>query len=370
MELKGLHRAARAACASLRARLDAFLAWWAKELLALLPRGLRERLRGRGRVLRVDFDGATAVFTLTEPAGDRRIAELAMPVDPGAAGEAIRTACGAPVHDVVVHVPPTRVLRRTLTLPLAAEKNLREVLAFEMDRHTPFRAEQVYYDFAVLGRDPAGRQLRTALALVTRKEVDPLLAALRQEGLEPKALHVGDDPVGGDGMNLLPIEGRARRARAQGWPDRALATLAVFLLSTAVALPFVQKLNAAARLEREVAAARQEAQTAGEVRKELERRVAEEQSLVGRRRARPSVIEVLDEVTRLLPDSTWLNRLELSNGRVRLRGESADASGLATLIEHSALLRDASFDASVTRDVRNEQERFVLSATAVPSGPP
>lgn len=373
MELKRFFgRDARAVCASLRPRIEAFTSWWAKELIALLPSRLREQIRSRARVLRVDFDGTTAVFTLREPAGDRRIADLPVGPNaraPGETAEAIKAACGH-ATEIDVRLATARVLHRSLTLPLAAEKNLREVLAFEMDRHTPFKAEYVYYDFAVLGRDPAGHHLRAALTLVPRKDVDPLLGMLRQEGLEPSALRVGDGEQGGEKLNLLPVECRGRRVSARGWPDRALATLAVFLLSTAVALPFVQKMNAAARLERQVDAARQEALAADEVRKELEQRAAEERLLIAKRRERPSVIQVLDELTRLLPDSTWLNRLELSNGRVRLRGESADASGLATLIEHSALLRDASFDATVTRDARTEQERFVLSATAVPSAQP
>ena len=41
-------------------------------------------------------------------------------------------------------IPAERVLQRNLTLPVAAEDNLRQVLAFEMDRQTPFKADQIY----------------------------------------------------------------------------------------------------------------------------------------------------------------------------------------------------------------------------------
>lgn len=374
MELTRLMQLARASRLSLGPRLAAFRAWWAKELVALLPRGLREWLRGRRRWLRIDFDGTTAVCTLREPSGDRQIAELVVRPGTGvepAMLEAIRTAAAGPVREIAVHVPESRVLKRTLTLPLAAEKNLREVLAFEMDRHTPFKAEQVYYGYAVLDRNPAGRHLRIALTLLPRRDVDPLFALLREEGLEPAALCVGDDErIGVEERNLLPGDRRGWRARPRGWPDRALAMLAVFLLSTAIALPFVQRINAVSRLEREVETARAAAAVADEVRNALERRAAEERALLARPGERPSVIQVLDELTRVLPDSTWVNRLELSQGRVRLRGESADASGLATLIEGAVFLRDASFDATVTRDPASAQERFVLSARAVLPEPP
>ena len=60
--------------------------------------------------------------------------------------------------EVILCLPADKVLTRTLTLPLATEENLREVLAFQMDRQTPFTVEQVYYDYGVVAR---GRKTRT-----------------------------------------------------------------------------------------------------------------------------------------------------------------------------------------------------------------
>ncbi len=62
------------------------------------------------------------------------------------------------VSEVVLCLPKDKALTRALTLPLAAEENLREVLAFEMNRQTPFRADQVYYDYMVVVGTP-GRRL-------------------------------------------------------------------------------------------------------------------------------------------------------------------------------------------------------------------
>ena len=47
---------------------------------------------------------------------------------------------------VVVALPPEQVLRKTITLPAAVEENLRQVLAYDLDRHTPFKPEEVYFD--------------------------------------------------------------------------------------------------------------------------------------------------------------------------------------------------------------------------------
>jgi hypothetical protein len=47
----------------------------------------------------------------------------------------------------------TKVLRQIITLPLAAEENLQQTLRFEIDRYTPFRADQVYFDYRIKARD-------------------------------------------------------------------------------------------------------------------------------------------------------------------------------------------------------------------------
>jgi general secretion pathway protein L len=372
MESKQITKSLTAASASLRQDLQQFISWWTAELLALLPPRLRGLMQRRARRLIVDIDGKSASCTLCGLQGVRKIADL----DFAPAGvaqpqtvDAIKQACDGGIDDIAVRIPIKQALRRTLTIPLAAEENLREVLAFEMDRHTPFKAEQVYYDFTVVARDPARRTLRVELTVVPRAEVDPLVAMLVSCGLEPTSLDVSDSNASGDavdevaGLNLFPGAQRRISPGNKSWQNPVLATLAAVLLVTAVALPFVQKISAVAQLETEVREARQEALTAGQVRTELEQLVAEVNALVSKRKQQSSVMQVLDELTRILPDGTWVNRFEVGGKRVKIRGESSNASGLAALIENSVLFNDASFDSPVMRNPTTEQERFVISAT-------
>ena len=55
---------------------------------------------------------------------------------------------------VVLVLPDDQVLRRTVELPLAARENLREVVSFELDRYTPFAAEDVMFDLPEAAGDP------------------------------------------------------------------------------------------------------------------------------------------------------------------------------------------------------------------------
>ena len=284
------------------ALLRSLVAAWAAELAGLLPPGLRRLASSLGR----------------------------------ARGYAVR-------------LPRGRVLRRTLLLPLAAERNLRDMLAFEMDRYTPFKADAVYFQHAVLARDRARRQLRVELAVAPRDEADRLCEAARREGLAPAALDL-------DGLRL---ELRARRR----WPARLLAAGCVALVVLAIAVPPWRKLDTLAALESQAAALRGELSAAARAREELKRLAAEEHSLLERRRLRPAAIEVLDELTRALPDSSWLSHVELAGNTLRIRGESPDAAALVKAMAAAKLFRGAALEGSVTRDPGAARERFAIVVT-------
>ncbi len=68
-------------------------------------------------------------------------------------------------HELVeVHrdllLPESVVLQTHVTMPLAAEANLRQALAYEMDRHTPFSAEEVFFGWHNLSRDREAGQFQ------------------------------------------------------------------------------------------------------------------------------------------------------------------------------------------------------------------
>ena len=70
-------------------------------------------------------------------------------------------APGPAVAKVVVALPAGQVLRKELRLPAAVEQDLKQALAYDLDRHTPFKPDELHFDAAVVGRDRAkGRDTR------------------------------------------------------------------------------------------------------------------------------------------------------------------------------------------------------------------
>src|SRR5262249_53993468 len=88
-------------------------------------------------------------------------------------------------QSVVLRLRETDVLCKTLTLPLAAERDLDQVLTFEMDRETPFSDDEVFWSHRIVGRDRQRGQLSVRLFLVPRPTLGRLLDALAQAGMRP-----------------------------------------------------------------------------------------------------------------------------------------------------------------------------------------
>jgi hypothetical protein len=118
----------------------------------------------------------------------------------------------------------------------------------------------------------------------------------------------------------------------------------------------------------------QQAAVSESVHAQLERQVGDYNFALERKYAYPSTVQILDDVTRLLPDDTWLTQLEIkTNGRGKetqhellLRGESANAGRLVTLLEDSRLFTQAAPRSPTTKIQPGPGEIFDLGAQLKP----
>ena len=76
----------------------------------------------------------------------------------------------------------------------AVEDNLAQVLAYDLDRHTPFKPEEVCFDARVVGRDAAKKELRVDWAAARKSVVEQ--ARRRAESWGALVLAVTPDALG------------------------------------------------------------------------------------------------------------------------------------------------------------------------------
>lgn len=333
----------------------AFLHWWGQGLLLCLPPAWRDRLTAPPARLIVEQADGEIVISVVE----KGIAQELVRYPEALLADGLPDAPKPQHRQVVLRLAPGQALAQTISLPQAAEANLRQVVGFELDRLTPFPADKIYYDARIVERHEATRSLRVRFVMVLRSILDPLLVQLRNTGLMPEQVALsGDD----SGCNLLPVEQRPRRTSIAGRIQTVLLVLLMVTTLAALAVPLWQQRSLVIDLIPRVDAAQQRAEEAVALRRQLEDAVAASRFLLEKRQSNPRAIEIVNELTALLPDNTWVEQLEIRNNQVELRGQSAEATALLALVEESDLFEGATFRSPITRDRRTGQDRFYLTA--------
>ncbi|RDI98694.1 fimbrial assembly protein [Dyella solisilvae] len=355
-----LDRARRAWRASPMPR---FVAWWSGELAALLP--------PRWRAL---FGGGLAWYLLRHEGDEwvvRRaghldvLARWSSQLDATSQQVALRDALrGVDTEDLrlALCLDPFMVLRPRLSLPLAARDNLQQIGAFEMDRQTPFRVEQVRYDVRELrAAAPAGR-FAAELVVAPRATLDPLLARLAASGLQVDALDVA---AGADrlGANLLPPELLPRRQHPRQRLNLALGAAAIVLLVLSLLQFLHNRESALEQMRSDVEAMRGDAQQVAGLRQQLQDNAGAAGFLAERKRNRVSALAVMQDLSQRLPTTAWLERLSIDNtGQVGFQGQSPQAARLVDALKGSPVITDANFQGTIQVDPTTGKERFYMVA--------
>jgi general secretion pathway protein L len=342
--------------------LPAFLAWWGGELRALLPVRWRSWFADGADWYLLQVDGDS--WSLRRRGHAESLAQWneAVEVMPARAFAMALQQVDREDLRVALLLPAVQVLRRSLSLPLAARDNLHQVVGFEMDRQTPFGVAQVYYAVRELqATAPAGR-CQVELVAAARAGVDPLLARLRAQGIAVDAVDVAvaDDRLG---VNLLPPEQRPRRVHPRRRLNLILAA-GVVLLLLLVGLEWRHNREAAlAAMQAEVAAMRGDAAQVASLRQQLQDNAGAAGFLAQRKRDTVGMLELLRDATARLPQGTWLERFSVDNtGQIGMQGQSQQAAKLLDALKDSSVITDAGFQGSIQPDASTGKERFYLTA--------
>lgn len=341
-----------------------FFSWWFGQLADLLPAGLRHSALSTADAL---------VITPVESGGrgaqavsiDLRRNGKEMPLglfDAGTVGSAELPRSTGSIS--ILRLSESQVLAKAVTLPLAAERELDQVLDFEMDRETPFNAEELYWTHKITGIDRDSGRLSVRLLLIPKAQIDPLLAELAQIGVRPCRLEVSDGP---DKGTWLPLSGHGSRAYPASarllWP--AAACCAALALAVVVT-PFVRQELAIDAIEREVAAGRAAVAEADGLRNEIDRLSGNAGFIESERAKAGRPLVVLAAVTRILPDDTYLTEMELRQRKLTLSGRSAGAARLIGALAADGEFRNPGFSAPVTRLEALRTELFTINTEVAP----
>jgi len=265
---------------------------------------------------------------------------------------------------VVLEIPPDQIVMRRITVPAQARELLPGIVRNQIERLSPWHAEQAVYGFdaQLIGDDAASLDVR--VLITSRAAVEEARNALADAGLEADRVVTRQRDAPEHMVALWSRMADATRESLEGIRRKiALGIGSTVVASLALGLWAVTS-AAAIRAESEDAAARLKTLQRGMPGGSPQANAALGQPARAwvAKETSPSAVIVLEALSRSLPDVAHLTELRLEGATLRVIGLADDAPALLPLLEGSGHLTDVHFFAPTTRGPDGKLFRFHIEA--------
>jgi general secretion pathway protein L len=350
------------------------LHWWLAELAGMVPAKVRQRLSFTQSQAVLEQDGEGYAVYHVRGTISRFLGRLNadLPLSPNSLSAAIGDARLARrvlrgKLPLTLRLPAGKALVTRLTLPVTVKADLPQILRFEMDRRTPFSAASAFFAYDAAPAASAGK-LDVIMTVIAKAAVTDLLTRLAPLGVAIRQVTVAGMAGAPASGNLLPSENSGNRKLRL---TLHLATVAIILIA-AFGLHSIWQDgdDAVAALRQDMARLRKTVEQVEAARAETERLQAASAFLSERRRTSLTATQMLADLTRTLPDDTWLVQISMHDDKLQISGYSAAAAGLIEKVMQSPAFRAPQFRSAVTQDAAVGRERFELVMTVAAQDKP
>ncbi|MDP2901649.1 MAG: PilN domain-containing protein [Methylovulum sp.] len=350
-----------------------FLRWWRRELSFLVPEKIKRLFNDKQGFIVISTEGHKLIMTYRLGEHDEVIAKI----DRNEAGIAHYKALQANDErlvkaNVILRLTGLEAICRELALPVAAKENLHQVVAYELDRYTPFKADQVYFAVKPIDGATEQGQIKAMLVLTTREVLDGLYEDTTALGLSPlfadyqgaaNRLDQLDDVY-----NLLPQGFRQKTAKTPRLIHTALLASVVLLAAAVLVTPVWLEYQTVNALTEKVRVIEKDAKKIKALQLEIDTMIDETQKLIDEKNATPMVVDMLNTLSTIIKDDTSLAYLQYSDNHLQIQGESPAASTLIGILEASELFSKARFVSPVTQNNVSKLERFQITVDTTKAG--
>ncbi|MDX2156899.1 MAG: PilN domain-containing protein [Hyphomicrobiaceae bacterium] len=347
-------------------RAGAFFNWWASELRSLLPIGPRAWPRAaviltpepRGVRLRLDERG-----TVGPLAGDG-FADV-LPVEEVAPSLA-RLPASLRRRPVGVRVRLEDCLVRNLELPSVPRPDLERMAALDLARSTPLKTGDVLTACQVLGPGKRRGMVQVRQLVLKSRTIAPLLEQLSEAGIQPISIDCWDR----GGAAAIPVDFLAPAAPAASpartRAERGLLAVAIALAVSALAGQWARQEHALSALNEQTEELKSRLLGPGAPQDATQLARSTVETAWRHKNERHPATHILEEMTRIMPDTAWVEELRIEGDVVEIGGSATSAAALLPAFERSTLFHDARFAAPLRLESGESHERFRIRARLRP----
>ncbi len=342
-----------------------FFQWWSRELASWLPEKLRQALSDKSSHVFLSATTETLCFNRIIDGQKQAIAELVLN---DKSQEQYRYLLShypelEKAH-YILRLNSDQAIKKILYLPAVAKENLRQVIAFEMDKYTPFNAEQVYFAVKPLGKEENG-QIKVLLVLTPKEILDTICQRLKSAQIYPAVVDYEDaannftDDL--EPYNLLPEWERPGKNKITQFFIWILSFVVLLLTVVTLVYPVWYEGQSVELLRHQLKQLEKDSRLVQSRQLEIDDIVDETAGLIETKNSAPSMTELINTLSQLIPDDTWLTHLKYNDARLQIQGQSPAASALIGVLEASPLFSNVRFVSPLTQDKRSGRERFQIS---------
>ena len=267
---------------------------------------------------------------------------------------------------VETDLAPAHVLFRPLDFPKQAADFLDGMIRTQIDRLTPWSAEEAAFGWSA--PSPSGQErIELTLAATSKQEIEPLVQFAAGLGAQSLTAFAAP-PANGSTQEKIRVLDRSLRGATSHGLDTP-RTLRVVLLSATAAAAI--SLLAGAYFGDGFDTEQQQLMQRVSQRRAALRLGPDGGSAFGllakRKQTSPSTIVVFEALSKALPDGTYVTELRIDGDKVQVVGMTQDAPSLIRLLEKSPQFARATFFAPTTRAQNAPGEQFHIEARITPS---
>ena len=267
---------------------------------------------------------------------------------------------------VETDLAPAQVLFRPLDFPKQAADFLDGMIRTQIDRLTPWPAEDAVFGWSSPSLSGQER-IELTLAATSKQEIEPLVQLVA--GLGAQSLTAFAKPAAASGAEgKIKVFDQPLRSGAHRVLDTPRTLRAVLLSAGAAA---AVALLAAAYFGDSLNSEQQQLLQRISQRRAALRLGSDGGSALGllarRKQTGPSTVVVLEALSQALPDGTYVTELRIDGDKVQVIGMTQDAPSLIRLMEKSPQFARATFFAPTTRGQNEPGEQFHIEARITPS---
>ncbi|HZR74028.1 PilN domain-containing protein [Bradyrhizobium sp.] len=258
-----------------------------------------------------------------------------------------------------------QVLFRPLDFPKQAEDFLDGMIRTQIDRLTPWPADEAAFGWST--PLPSGQErIELTLAATSRQDIEPLVQLATNLGAQSLTAYASPSAAG-DASAKIKVFDQALGGAGRGFDAPRLLRAGLLASGVAAAAALLIAAYVGDSLDTE--------------QQQLMRRLSERRAalrlgpdgnsalglLAKRKQTSPSSVFVLEALSKALPDGTYVTELRIDGDKVQVVGMTQDAPSLIRLIEKSPQFARATFFAPTTRAQNEPGEQFHIEARITPS---